>query len=1206
MASNSAVVGFLRVLLSANTAEFDKGIASSVKGLSVFRKGLDDALDGFKSLGGEGGVLSASLGKASAAIDGVVKGVSALGPAGAAAAVGVVAVSAGVVALVAASVEAGVELYKVTKFAADMGDELLTLSNKTGISVEALSELKFVGQQADVPLESITGAIFKLGQTISEGGDKAKKGLGAIGVSFDEIRKLSPDKAFELVIERLHDIPDAGQRAAAGVALFGKGFKEVSQLTQEDMKGLIGQAHDLGLVMSTEFAVAGDRFNDALNAMGAQMDAVKAKIGSQLLPVAIALVETFGTQLTAALNAGGKGAGDLSDIVAKVAVVIGQSLAAIVSVGAQTAKFLVEFFAGSFITSFGLIEFFGEAVTALGKFLTASSYLNPALSSAAKDATEAGKAIEAFGTKGAKATAEVGGNLLRYADAVELAADVTGAALPAAVERVKGEISKTAEEMRKGQAAAGGFGHAIADGTSEAGKAAETAAKAMALLSDQIDAARSHGISASDEIALFGEKAIKASEDARRAGVSIADNVKDVSQAARDLVAKDYYGKIADQARAANLKIIAEEDKRQQRGLEDLLRLATANLEYENNLTDLYRTGTDAQIAEIERKRDAELAALPVETAANKAQLDIRKQQIREHYQWQIDAANGMYHTIGELERAAGVSSIATLREQAEKSRLLYEQMRDSGAFSARDVQKAWEDSVKAQGKAVGGLKGDVLTMYAELGTKLSDTLADMATHWRNWKDDLKKLWSDIAGDFTKMLANMLKQWIEGFLMKLLASLTGARGQFASAFSSIMPAFSLAGGGGGMGGIVPGLPSGGPDVFGGGGGATGALLGKLLGGGALAAGGLYSLFTAKTRGQNILGGAETGAGIGTMILPGIGTAIGAGAGALAGLIKSLFHTGPSQEEVAGRGVVSNFQQDTFANLTDSQRKEAQGAVASGAWVDPTAAGMLIAVRDAYLSIGKTSQQAQDDVKHFWDAEKQGPEATTAAMQPLLDALDQQKQKQADAAASTSETTDAQVKEFDDVKAAIDKLPEGFDDVKAQLLLVLSSVGDATTRITDGPLSNFEDRIETIGSAGMTAARQIQNSFGNITIPPITVPWKSDWTQDGTAGMGPNYTPGRPVPGYARGTPNLDFVDFGAMKNVQLHGREAVVPEGQEAEFAARHGLAGSAVASAARGGAAGGASPTVVILEVDGRQFARAVVPSIPNEARRLGVRVRS
>lgn len=1320
MASNSATVGFLRVLLSANTAEFDQGIQKSAGGLKSFLGRIDEVLGGFKDLGGEGGVLAGAMGKVSGAVGNVASGISALGPAGAAAAVGVVAVSAGVVALVAASVEAGVELYKVTKFAADMGDELLNLSNKTGISVEALSELKFVGQQADVPLDNITSAIFKLGQTLSEGGDKAKKGLGAIGVSFEEIRKLSPDKAFELVISRLHDIPDAGQRAAAGVALFGKGFKEVSQLTQEDMKGLIGQAHDLDLVMSTEFAVAGDRFNNALHSMGAQMEAVEAKIGAQFLPVAIALVETFGTQLTAALSVAGKGAGDLSGIIADAAVVIGQALAAVVSVGAQAAKFLVEFFAGSFIVNFGLLEFFGKAVTALGQFLTVASYIQPGLQPAIDAAFKAGKAIQDFAVAGEKSTAKVAGNLIAYADAVDAAATVTGIALPGAVEKVKAEIAKTAAEMRKAQDGAAGFGHGIADGTKQATTAAEKAAAKMQELSDQIDLARTRGISASDEILLFGKDALKASDDAQKAGVAIASNVADVAQSEKDLVAANYFAKITDQMRLANEKIIEEEDKRQQRGLDDLLKLTTANLEYENGLTDLYRTGVDAQIAEIERRTAAELAALPVETEENREQIEIRKQQIREEGQWRIDAANGMYHTLGELEQASGAQTVADLRQTAEKAQMLYEQMRDSGAFSAQDVQKAWEESLKAQADAMGGFKGDLLTMYSGLASQLSETLGHMVTHVKGWRSDLKKIWDDISGDFASVLASMLKRWIEGFLMKLLASITGSRGAFASEFSGLLaPPGEGAGAGGGLGGgsplsgilskLIPGLggaaafgagttgglvfgagaPAGSAVIgvpttfapgFGGAGTTTAGMsagLSGLLGGvGAGAAGfGTGALFQHLFGGPGLASGAA-GGGAGALegaiigsIVPGIGTAIGALIGGLSGLLGGVINFGPSKKQVASRGIVSDFQQQTSAGLTDAQRTEAMNA----GWADPEAAGTLIAVRDAYLSVGKSSRDAERDVKALWESEKQGPDATNAAMAPLLAALDEYRKKTEGTVKATSEAVDAQKAKYAELKASIssqmddlnkqladiekseapeaimgveekrarDRIEKAKAELDAQLKAVEQQnaeamkrlgeqgaeaggvIGDAVAQIPEkmpGVVTTMNDGWVTIGDKavgpdgfgkvsdylrqtipgdGAFAFQQLSDNFRQGLMIPVTfVP------TDDTGGAGVPVPP--PPPGFAVGTPNLDFMDFGKESLVRLHGWEAVVPRDQAGAFAAKHGADTGMGMASGSGGSVGGSFRSVTVLQVDKRELGRAVADVLPGELRRLGVRVRA
>ncbi len=418
-------------------------------------------------------------------------------------------------------------------------------------------------------------------------------------------------------------------------------------------------------------------------------------------------------------------------------------------------------------------------------------------------------------------------------------------------------------------------------------------------------------------------------------------------------------------------------------------------------------------------------------------------------------------------------------------------------------------------------------------------------------------------------------------------------------------------------------------------GSGGAL--AIVGGGLLAAQGLHTMWTAKTRTQNVVGGMETGAGIGTMILPGIGTIVGAGIGALAGLIKSYF--GVTQKEKEGRAVVGNFQQQTYANLTDAQRQGAQDAVKSGAWTDPTAAGMLIAVRDAYLSIGKTSQQAQDDVKKFWDAEKQGPEATTAAMQPLQEALDQYAQTQKDASAATADQQALMAEGIDKTKAALMALgPDGSaasdqiidalnrmatqgnitaDGIKAAIGNSLDSLGpkgeDVKNLILDQwqeiaasgavAVSQVSDAFQQLPTDAATAASgavaTLQRQFGNMRLPPIDFPMNVDFRIDQRA-YATMPDGGRPVPGFAAGTPGLDFMDFGRESLVRLHGMEAVVAKGDEGAFAAKHGVAGGV------GIAGSGSYQSVTILQVDKRELGRAVADALPGELRRLGVRVRS
>lgn len=78
-----------------------------------------------------------------------------------------------------------------------------------------------------------------------------------------------------------------------------------------------------------------------------------------------------------------------------------------------------------------------------------------------------------------------------------------------------------------------------------------------------------------------------------------------------------------------------------------------------------------------------------------------------------------------------------------------------------------------------------------------------------------------------------------------------------------------------------------------------------------------------------------------------------------------------------------------------------------------------------------------------------------------------------------------------------------------------------------------------------------------------------------------------VPGFATGTPGLDFVDFKGGTPVVLHGREAVVPEQMAQAFAAKHGA---------------GSGQVHVHVNIDGREAARAIVPHMPRFLEQMGL----
>lgn len=159
-------------------------------------------------------------------------------------------------------------------------------------------------------------------------------------------------------------------------------------------------------------------------------------------------------------------------------------------------------------------------------------------------------------------------------------------------------------------------------------------------------------------------------------------------------------------------------------------------------------------------------------------------------------------------------------------------------------------------------------------------------------------------------------------------------------------------------------------AFTGGGGLNGAIqaltsqIGGGIGAGLFKAGGLLNGLGNKLAG---IFGDSFG-----LALPGIGQALGALVGpALAKLWDGLKRAfgGPSKEELAGRDLLAGFQ-GRFKSFED----------------------MVERVGEAYRATGRTSEQAQRDVKALLDATRQGPEAVQAWIDKLNEVFDEQERR----------------------------------------------------------------------------------------------------------------------------------------------------------------------------------------------------------------------
>lgn len=243
MSAGGAVIGALRVVLGADTADFDKGLKSSQSGLAAFGKQVAAIAGGIS--------LEKGLDQAITALFGAVK--------------------------------SGI----------NEADKLNKLSQSIGIPVDELSKLKYAGDLADVSLESLGKSTVKLSKAMIEvaggGTGPAKQAFDALGISVkdsDGTMKSANDVLGEAA-EKFAGYKDGAAKTALAVALFGKAGAEMIPLLnmgKDGLKDAADEAEKFGLVLDKETTQAAENFNDNLTRLHKTQDGIIVQVTARLLP----------------------------------------------------------------------------------------------------------------------------------------------------------------------------------------------------------------------------------------------------------------------------------------------------------------------------------------------------------------------------------------------------------------------------------------------------------------------------------------------------------------------------------------------------------------------------------------------------------------------------------------------------------------------------------------------------------------------------------------------------------------------------------------------------------------------------------------------------------------------------------------------------------------------------------------------------------
>ncbi|MBR4472514.1 MAG: hypothetical protein IKS55_02645 [Oscillospiraceae bacterium] len=210
--------------------------------------------------------------------------------------------SVAAIGAVAASVAALIKLYdqlieKTVESAAN-ADNILTLSQITGLNTETIQEFQYMAELIDVSFDTIKGSMTKLTSNMDkarDGNAKLEESFNSLGVSVTDslTGQLRPaEDVFYEVIDALSQIENAAERDALCMELFGKSAQDLNPILIQGsgrMHELAAEAHNVGYVLSDDMLNALGEVDDAEQRLSKTQDALTNQMSAQMAPAVVEL-----------------------------------------------------------------------------------------------------------------------------------------------------------------------------------------------------------------------------------------------------------------------------------------------------------------------------------------------------------------------------------------------------------------------------------------------------------------------------------------------------------------------------------------------------------------------------------------------------------------------------------------------------------------------------------------------------------------------------------------------------------------------------------------------------------------------------------------------------------------------------------------------------------------------------------------------------
>lgn len=169
---------------------------------------------------------------------------------------------------------------------ANTGSALFDMANRTGLSVEALSELAYAAGLSGASIETLEAGIRKMQRTVLDavqGSKEAVDALAELGLTAKELKDLAPEEQFDLIADRLRAMANPTRRAAVAMELLGRSGTELLPMI-DSLAQAREEARALGLTIPKDAAERADALGDAIDTLGSVTKNAAFWVGNALAP----------------------------------------------------------------------------------------------------------------------------------------------------------------------------------------------------------------------------------------------------------------------------------------------------------------------------------------------------------------------------------------------------------------------------------------------------------------------------------------------------------------------------------------------------------------------------------------------------------------------------------------------------------------------------------------------------------------------------------------------------------------------------------------------------------------------------------------------------------------------------------------------------------------------------------------------------------